>query len=88
MHQPTETETTLISRNVSNNSRQLGTGIGGGKSFRFFIITLRHAASRSLNFDHVRVVEPSPHCPVSDRVADLVEPELRSSPTSAGNSLS
>jgi hypothetical protein len=54
VHQPTARVSALISQNVSNHPNQQGTGIGGGKSFEFFIITFRHAASRSLNFDHVQ----------------------------------
>ena len=43
VHQPTARVTALILRDVSNHRDQEGPGIGGGKRFQFFIITLRHA---------------------------------------------
>jgi hypothetical protein len=49
-------------RDISNHLDQQGTGIGSGKRFQFSIITLRHAASHPLNFDHVQSLKPSPHC--------------------------
>jgi hypothetical protein len=60
VHQITERVTALMSKSISHHLDQQGTGIGGGKSFRFFIIPLRHAASRTIIFDHGRSLNPGP----------------------------